>query len=113
VTSPSAQRRVCAARHDKDEEWPLDSRSGGNDERITAEIGLDAARFVRVHRPALWTFDHVIAFRRREGGQLVAELDDGSVAPVSRERTSGLRLTLWEPPFSCDIGGAAPLPPHP
>ncbi|CAN5911319.1 hypothetical protein BH11GEM2_BH11GEM2_03140 [soil metagenome] len=91
---------------------------------MTAEIGLDAARFVRVHRPALWTFDHVIAFRRREGGQLVAELDDDSVAPVSRERTSaatcrrlisrpGLRLTLWEPPFSCDIGGAAPLPPHP
>ena len=53
---------------------------------------LDPGRSVRVHRTGIVNLDHVVAFRRRERGQLVAELDDGSVAPVSRERAKALRL---------------------
>ena len=56
------------------------------------EARLDAAHFVRVHRTTIVNLDHVVAFRRRARGQLVAELDNGSVAPVSRERARELRL---------------------
>lgn len=55
------------------------------------EARLDAARFVRIHRAHIVNLDHVVAFRSRDG-RLVAELDDGSALPVSRERAKELRL---------------------
>jgi hypothetical protein len=36
--------------------------------------------------------DHVVAFRWRAGGRMVAELDDGGSRAVSRERAKELRL---------------------
>ena len=56
------------------------------------EARLDPTRFVRIHRTHLVNLDHVVAFRRADGGRVVAELDDGSRLPVSRERAKELRV---------------------
>jgi two-component system, LytTR family, response regulator len=55
------------------------------------EARLDPGRFVRIHRSRILQLDHVTAFRRLPGGQLVAELDDGARLAVSRNRARGLR----------------------
>jgi two-component system LytT family response regulator len=55
------------------------------------EARLDAKRFVRIHRTAIVNLDHVVAFRRREG-RLAAEMDDGAMLPVSRDRAKELRI---------------------
>lgn len=56
------------------------------------EARLDPQRFVRIHRTHMVNLDHVVAFRRREGGKLVAEMDDRAILPVSRERAKELRI---------------------
>ena len=56
------------------------------------ETRLDATRFTRIHRTHIVNLDHVVAFRRGDGGRVVAELDDGSRLAVSRERARELRL---------------------
>ena len=62
-------------------------------ERIrAAEARLDATRFLRIHRTHIVNLDHVVAFRRRDGGRVEAELHDGSRLPVSRERAKELRV---------------------
>jgi len=55
------------------------------------EQRLDAARFVRIHRSHVVNLDHVLAFRQRLDGRVEAELRDGTVLPVSRERARSLR----------------------
>ena len=55
------------------------------------EKRLDARRFLRIHRAHLVNLDHVAAFRREPGGQLAAELKDGTLLPVSRARARELR----------------------
>jgi two-component system, LytTR family, response regulator len=55
------------------------------------ETRLDAGRFVRIHRGRIVNLDHVAAFRRQPGGQVVAELDDGSSLAVSRQKARELR----------------------
>ena len=56
------------------------------------EARLDATRFLRIHRTHIVNLDHVVAFRRRHGGRVEAELHDGSRLPVSRERAKELRV---------------------
>ena len=56
------------------------------------EARLDATRFLRIHRTHIVNLDHVVAFRRRDGGRVEAELHDGSRLPVSRERAKELRV---------------------
>ena len=56
------------------------------------EARLDATRFARIHRTHIVNLDHVVAFRRKDGGRVVAELDDGARLPVSRERAKELRV---------------------
>ena len=56
------------------------------------EARLDPLRFVRVHRANIVNLDHVSSFKRREGGRFVAQLNDGSVVAVSRERAKELRV---------------------
>ena len=48
-------------------------------------------RFARIHRTRIVNLDHVVAFRRVAGGVVIAELNDGSRLPVSRERAKTLR----------------------
>ncbi|MEO5560548.1 MAG: LytTR family DNA-binding domain-containing protein [Dokdonella sp.] len=52
---------------------------------------LDAKHFVRIHRTHIINLDRVAAFRREPGGQLVAELGDGTRLPVSRAKARDLR----------------------
>lgn len=54
------------------------------------EARLDPAKFTRIHRTHIVNLGQVAAFRRREG-KLVAELRDGTVLPVSRERAKEIR----------------------
>jgi len=55
------------------------------------ESRLDPRAFVRVHRAHIVNLDHVRAFKRDSGGNLEAELIDGSRVPVSRPRAQELR----------------------
>jgi two-component system LytT family response regulator len=55
------------------------------------EARLDARRFARIHRAHLVNLDHVAAFRREPGGNLIAELSDGTCLPVSRAKARDLR----------------------
>jgi len=55
------------------------------------EQRLDARRFVRIHRTHLVNLDQVTAFRRQEGGAMVAVMHDGTTLPVSRQRAQELR----------------------
>ena len=55
------------------------------------EERLDPSKFLRIHRTHIVNLDHVTAFKRREG-KLVADMDDGSALPVSRERAKELRI---------------------
>jgi two-component system, LytTR family, response regulator len=55
------------------------------------EARLDAQRFLRIHRTHIVNLDHVAAFRRQDGGGLVAELTDGTVLAVSRSKAQELR----------------------
>jgi two-component system, LytTR family, response regulator len=54
------------------------------------EARLDPARFTRIHRTHIVNLGHVSAFKRRDG-RFVAELKDGTVLPVSRERAREIR----------------------
>jgi two-component system, LytTR family, response regulator len=54
------------------------------------EARLDPARFTRIHRTHIVNLSHVSAFKRRDG-RFVAELKDGTVLPVSRERAREIR----------------------
>ena len=56
------------------------------------EARLDPKRFLRIHRTHIANLDHVTAFRRRDGGRFAAEMDDGAMLPVSRERAKELRI---------------------
>lgn len=56
------------------------------------EARLDPARFARIHRTHIVNLDHVVAFRRKDAGRVVAEMDDGAKLPVSRERAKELRV---------------------
>ena len=55
------------------------------------EARLDARRFARIHRTCIVNLDRVQAFRPEPGGQLVAELRDGTRLPVSRAKARELR----------------------
>jgi two-component system LytT family response regulator len=55
------------------------------------ELRLDPKRFLRIHRAHVINLDLVKAFRRDAGGQLVAEMLDGTRLPVSRSRAQELR----------------------
>ena len=55
------------------------------------EERLDPQRFARIHRTHLVNLDHVAAFRREPGGNLVAELKNGTSLPVSRTRARDFR----------------------
>ncbi len=52
---------------------------------------LDRQHFTRIHRAHIVNLDHVLAFRREPGGQLIAELRSGTCLPVSRARAQDLR----------------------
>jgi len=52
---------------------------------------LDRQHFARIHRAHIVNLDHVLAFRREPGGQLLAELRSGACLPVSRARAQDLR----------------------
>lgn len=56
------------------------------------EARLDPKRFLRIHRTHIANLDRVVAFRRRDGGRFAAEMDDGAMLPVSRERAKELRI---------------------
>jgi two-component system, LytTR family, response regulator len=55
------------------------------------EERLDPQRFTRIHRTHIVNLDQVAAFRREAGGNLVAELKDGTCLQVSRTRAKDLR----------------------
>jgi two-component system LytT family response regulator len=55
------------------------------------EQRLDPRRFTRIHRGCVVNLDHVAAFRRVEGGRLVAEMRGGARLTVSRARSQELR----------------------
>ena len=55
------------------------------------EERLDPRRFTRVHRAHIVNLDHVRAFRRDAGGNMEAELLDGTRVPVSRARAQEIR----------------------
>jgi two-component system LytT family response regulator len=55
------------------------------------EARLDPQRFVRIHRARIVNLDHVTSFRRHGKGRLLAQLDDGTQAVVSRSRAQQLR----------------------
>jgi two-component system LytT family response regulator len=55
------------------------------------EMRLDPGRFTRIHRTHIVNLDHVAAFRREPGGQLAAEMKDGTRLAVSRARAKELR----------------------
>lgn len=55
------------------------------------EQRLDARRFVRIHRAHIVNLDRVAAFRRVDGGAMVALLHDGTQLPVGRSRAQALR----------------------
>jgi two-component system, LytTR family, response regulator len=55
------------------------------------EARLDPLRFARVHRAHIVNLDQVRSFRPDAGGNLEAELRDGSRVPVSRTRAQELR----------------------
>ena len=52
---------------------------------------LDPQRFARIHRTHIVNLDHVAAFRREPGGQLIAELKNGTCLHVSRTRARDFR----------------------
>jgi two-component system LytT family response regulator len=56
------------------------------------EERLDPAHFTRIHRTSIVNLDHVKAFRTEPGGNLVAELKDGTRLSVSRTRARDLRV---------------------
>ncbi len=55
------------------------------------EERLDPTRFVRIHRAHIVNLAHVTAFRSLSGGQLVAEVANGTQVPVSRTYARALR----------------------
>jgi two-component system, LytTR family, response regulator len=55
------------------------------------EERLDPRRFARIHRTTIVNLDRVAAFRLEPGGQLVAQLQDGTRLQVSRARARELR----------------------
>lgn len=55
------------------------------------EERLDPATFVRIHRTHIVNLEHVVAFRRQKRGQLAAELTDGELLAVSRQRAQAIR----------------------
>lgn len=54
------------------------------------EARLDKKKFLRIHRTRMVNIDHVLAFRR-QGKGLMAELKDGTMLVVSRERAKEIR----------------------
>jgi two-component system, LytTR family, response regulator len=54
------------------------------------EARLDRAKFLRIHRTRLVNMDHVVAFKR-QGKALLAQLRDGTMLVVSRERAKEIR----------------------
>ena len=55
------------------------------------ETRLDPQCFARIHRAHIVNLDHVAAFRREPGGQLIAQLTDGTRLAVSRAKAQNLR----------------------
>ncbi len=55
------------------------------------ERRLDPARFVRIHRTSIVNLSHVRAFKSLGKGRLVAELLDGTILEVSRNKARELR----------------------
>ena len=55
------------------------------------EARLDPTRFSRVHRTHIVNLSSVKTFKRQKTGRFAAEMSDGSVIAVSRERAKELR----------------------
>lgn len=55
------------------------------------EERLEPRRFARLHRGHIVNLDRVKAFRSDGRGRMVAQLDDGTVLPVSRSKSQELR----------------------
>jgi len=55
------------------------------------ETRLDPQCFARIHRAHIVNLNHVAAFRREPGGQLIAQLTDGTQLAVSRAKAQNLR----------------------
>jgi two-component system LytT family response regulator len=55
------------------------------------EARLDPRQFLRVHRSFLVNLDHVVRFSPYDGARFQAHLRDGTVVPVSRQRSRRLR----------------------
>ena len=55
------------------------------------EQRLDPTHFLRIHRTHIVNLDYVKEFKRKEGGTLVAHLQDGSVLAVSRAKAQEIR----------------------
>ena len=58
------------------------------------ETRLDPQRFLRVHRAHIVNLDRVASFSRRVDAQLVAQMSDGKIVPVSRARAQKLRALV-------------------
>jgi two-component system, LytTR family, response regulator len=58
------------------------------------ELRLDPAQFLRVHRSFLVNLDQVVRFAPVDGSRFDAHLRDGTVVPVSRQRSRAIRDRL-------------------
>jgi two-component system LytT family response regulator len=58
------------------------------------EARLDPQRFLRIHRAHIVNLDRVASFSRRVDAQLVAQMSDGKILPVSRARAQKLRAVI-------------------
>lgn len=60
------------------------------------ETKLNPARFIRIHRSAILSLDHVQELHSDFGGRMIARLKDGkrTELPVSRDRVRGLKQHL-------------------
>ena len=58
------------------------------------ELRLDPAQFLRVHRSFVVNLDHVVRFAPVDGSRFDAHLRDGTVVPVSRQRSRTIRDRL-------------------
>ncbi|HEX3895176.1 MAG TPA: LytTR family DNA-binding domain-containing protein [Rudaea sp.] len=58
------------------------------------EARLDPQRFLRIHRAHIVNLDRVTGFSRRVDAQLVAQMSDGAIVPVSRARAAKLRALV-------------------
>ena len=62
----------------------------------SVEQRLDPARFVRIHRSAIISLDHVVSMRPHSHGQYLVRMADGTQLTSSRTHTARLRSLLQQ-----------------